>query len=377
MPLHAIEDPSKLRRIIDAMLLIGTDLDLPQLLRHIVEEARAITGARYGAIGVLNGEGTALAEFITVGLEPEEEAEIGKRPKGLGVLGVLISDPQTLRISDVNVHPDRSGFPPNHPPMTCFLGVPVRVKDDVYGNLYLTDKVGWTEFTNDDAILVDALALAAGMAVQNARLVQEMKTNAVLHERDRVALDLHDRAIQRIFGAGLTLQSMAGAVEDEGLSARLASVIAELDDTIGEIRSSIFNLTVVDRSSGVRSQVTGLLRELGELLGFDVRVIFEGPVDAAISDDVADHVLAIIREALTNVARHARATEATVLLGVDGSQCRLQISDNGRGMGGTETLGGGRGMGNMRRRAEELHGQLEVSANRDGGVLLDFKLLAR
>ena len=377
MPLHAIDDPSKLRRIIDAMLLIGTDLDLPQLLRHIVEEARAITGARYGAIGVLNSEATALAEFITVGLEAEEEAEIGKRPKGLGVLGLLISDPQTLRISDVNVHPDRSGFPPNHPPMTCFLGVPVRVKDEVYGNLYLTEKIGWTEFTSDDAILVDALALAAGMAVQNARLVQEMKTNAVLHERDRVALDLHDRAIQRIFGAGLTLQSLAGGVQDEGLSDRLVSVIAELDDTIGEIRSSIFNLTVVDRSSGIRSQVTGLLREMGELLGFDVRVIFEGPVDTAISDDVADHVLAIIREALTNVARHAQATEASLLLGVDGSRCRLQISDNGRGMGGTDTLGGGRGIGNMHRRAEELHGHLEVSANRDGGTLLDLTVLAR
>jgi len=377
MPLHAIEDPSKLRRIIDAMLLIGTDLELPQLLRHIVEEARAITGAQYGAIGLLNSERTALAEFITVGLGPEEEAVIGKRPKGLGVLGLLISDPQTLRISDVNIHADRSGFPPNHPPMTCFLGVPVRVKDDVYGNLYLTDKVGWTEFTSDDAILVDALALAAGMAVQNARLVQEMKTNAVLHERDRLALDLHDRAIQRIFGAGLTLQSMAGAVQDEGLSERLTSVVTELDDTMSEIRSSIFNLTVVDRTSGIRSQVTGLLRALGELLGFDVRVIFEGPLDAAISDDVADHVLSIIREALTNVARHAHATETTVLLGVDGSQCRLQISDNGRGMGGTDTLGGGRGMGNMRRRAEELHGQFEVTANRDGGTLLDFKMLAR
>jgi len=377
MPLHAIEDPSKLRRIIDAMLLIGTDLELPQLLRHIVEEARAITGAQYGAIGLLNSERTALAEFITVGLGPEEEAVIGKRPKGLGVLGLLISDPQTLRISDVNIHADRSGFPPNHPPMTCFLGVPVRVKDDVYGNLYLTDKVGWTEFTSDDAILVDALALAAGMAVQNARLVQEMKTNAVLHERDRLALDLHDRAIQRIFGAGLTLQSMAGAVQDEGLSERLTSVVTELDDTMSEIRSSIFNLTVVDRTSGIRSQVTGLLRALGELLGFDVRVIFEGPLDAAISDDVADHVLSIIREALTNVARHAHATETTVLLGVDGSQCRLQISDNGRGMGGTDTLGGGRGMGNMRRRAEELHGQLEVAASRDGGTLLEFKMLAR
>jgi signal transduction histidine kinase len=377
MPLHAIEDPSKLRRIIDAMLLIGTDLDLPQLLRHIVEEARAITGARYGAIGVLNSEGTALAEFITVGLEPEEEREIGKRPKGLGVLGLLISDPQTLRVSDVNVHPDRSGFPPNHPPMTCFLGVPVRVKDDVYGNLYLTDKVGWTEFTGDDAILVDALALAAGTAVQNARLVQEMKTNAVLHERDRVALDLHDRAIQRIFGAGLTLQSMAGAVRDEGLSERLASVIADLDDTIGEIRSSIFDLTVVDGTSGIRSQVTGLLREMGELLGFDVRVGFEGPVDTAISDDVAHHLLAIVREALTNVARHAGATEASVLLGVEGGRCRLRISDDGRGMGGTGTLGGGRGMHNMRRRTEELHGHLEVSDNGDGGTVLDFTMVAR
>jgi len=377
MPLHAIEDPSKLRRIIDAMLLIGTDLDLPQLLRHIVEEARAITGAQYGAIGVLNSEGTALAEFITVGLAAEQEEEIGKRPKGLGVLGVLITDPQTLRISDVNVHPDRSGFPPNHPPMTCFLGVPVRVKDEVYGNLYLTDKVGWTEFTSDDAILVDALALAAGMAVQNARLVQEMKTNAVLHERDRVALDLHDRAIQRIFGAGLTLQSLAGAVRDEGLSDRLAAVIGELDDTIGEIRSSIFNLTVADRSGGVRSQVTALLRELGALLGFDVRVIFEGPVDAAISDDVADQLLVIIREAVTNIARHAHATEAMLFLGVDGSQCRLQVSDNGRGTGGSDSLGGGRGMHNMRRRAEELHGHLEVMSTSVGGTVLDFTVLAR
>ncbi len=376
MPLHAIEDPSKLRRIIDAMLLIGTDLDLPQLLQHIVEEARAITGARYGAIGVLNSERTALAEFITVGLEPEEEAEIGKRPKGLGVLGVLISDPQTLRISDVNVHPDRSGFPPNHPPMTCFLGVPVRVKDEVYGNLYLTDKVGWTEFTHDDAILVDALALAAGMAVQNARLVQEMKTNAVLHERDRVALDLHDRAIQRIFGAGLTLQSMAGAVRDEGLSERLASVIAELDDTIGEIRSSIFNLTVVDRSSGIRSQVTGLLRELGELLGFVVRVVFEGPVDTVVSDEVADHVLSIIREALTNVARHSGAGHASVALDSQGGEVRLTIRDDGRGLPPAGAGPRGMGMIGMRARARSVGGDLSVRSKPGQGVEIEVRVPA-
>jgi signal transduction histidine kinase len=166
-------------------------------------------------------------------------------------------------------------------------------------------------------------------------------------------------------------------VRDEGLSERLASVIADLDDTIGEIRSSIFDLTVVDGTSGIRSQVTGLLREMGELLGFDVRVGFEGPVDTAISDDVAHHLLAIVREALTNVARHAGATEAIVLLGVEGGRCRLRISDDGRGMGGTGTLGGGRGMHNMRRRAEELHGHLEVSDNGDGGTVLDFTMVAR
>ena len=357
--------------------MITADVELADLLTHLVEEARALVGARYAALGVLNESRTGLEQFITLGLGAVEEEVIGERPSGRGVLGLLITDPEPLRLRHLEEHPGRYGFPPGHPPMTSFLGVPVRVRDDVYGNLYLTDKVGWTEFTSDDAILVDALALAAGMAVQNARLVQEMKTNAVLHERDRVALDLHDRAIQRIFGAGLTLQSLAGAVRDEGLSDRLAAVIGELDDTIGEIRSSIFNLTVADRSGGVRSQVTALLRELGALLGFDVRVIFEGPVDAAISDDVADQLLVIIREAVTNIARHAHATEAMLFLGVDGSQCRLQVSDNGRGTGGSDSLGGGRGMHNMRRRAEELHGHLEVTSTSVGGTVLDFTVLAR
>ena len=377
MSLHSVEDASKLRRIIEAMLLIGADLDLPDLLRHVIEEARSITGAHYGAIGVLNSERTALAEFITVGLAPEDEVRIGDRPKGLGVLGLVISDPEALRIADLNSHPNRSGFPLNHPPMTSFLGVPIRVREEVYGNLYLTDKVGWSEFTNDDLVLTEALALAAGIAVENARLHQSVKVTSIQDDRQRLAGDLHDRVIQRLFGAGLSLQGIAGAANNDGLSDRLNAVITEIDDTIREIRSTIFELSLIDPEQGIRAQIIALLRELSQVVGFEVRSAFDGPVDAGISDDVAEHLLATVREAVTNIGRHANATKADVLLSVHGDLCRLQVSDNGRGMGGTGTTAGGLGLNNMRRRAEKLQGHLELTGNSAGGTTLDWQVLAK
>ena len=377
MSLHSVEDASKLRRIIEAMLLIGADLDLPDLLRHVIEEARSITGAHYGAIGVLNSERTALAEFITVGLAPEDEVRIGDRPKGLGVLGLVISDPEALRIADLNSHPNRSGFPLNHPPMTSFLGVPIRVREEVYGNLYLTDKVGWSEFTNDDLVLTEALALAAGIAVENARLHQSVKVTSIQDDRQRLAGDLHDRVIQRLFGAGLSLQGIAGAAKTDGLSDRLNAVITEIDDTIREIRSTIFELSLIDPEQGIRAQIIALLRELSQVVGFEVRSAFDGPVDTGISDDVAGHLLATVREAVTNIGRHADATKADVLLSVHGDLCRLQVSDNGRGMGGTGTTGGGLGLNNMRRRAEKLQGHLGLTGNSAGGTTLDWQVLAK
>ena len=377
MPLRSIDDGSKLRRIIQAMLLIGADLDLPGLLRHVIEEARSITGAQYGAIGVLNLERTALAEFITVGLDPAAETSIGNRPKGLGVLGLVISDPKPLRVADVNAHPQRSGFPPNHPPMTSFLGVPIQVRGEVYGNLYLTDKIGWSEFTNDDLALTEALALAAGIGIENARFHQSVKESAVRDDRDRLAADLHDRVIQRIFGAGLALQGLAGALGDEQLAGRVSTVISELDDTIREIRSTIFELGLGGADTGARAQVTELLRELGEHLGFEVRLTFDGPVDTELSSNVLEQLLATLREGVTNIGRHANATEATVVVSISGNFCRLQISDDGCGMGGTGTTGGGHGLANMRRRAERLDGRLEISTNSSGGTTLDWQVLTR
>jgi PAS domain S-box-containing protein len=169
-PYGSIEDPVTLRRILDATLLFDADLEMTVLLRHVVEEACSMTGARYGALGVLNDEGTELVEFITVGLGADEVAQIGPLPSRQGILGILITDPVPLRLAHLATHAKSFGFPPGHPPMTSFLGVPIKVHKKIYGNLYLTDKVGWSEFTSDDESLIRALASAAGLAIEKARL---------------------------------------------------------------------------------------------------------------------------------------------------------------------------------------------------------------
>jgi signal transduction histidine kinase len=372
VPYRSIEDPAKLRRVLEATLLLEADLELPALLRHLIEEARSMTGARYGALGVLNGDRTALAEFLTVGLEEDEEKRIGARPTGRGVLGLLIVDPRPLRLADIGSHPDSYGFPPNHPPMTSFLGVPIKVRGDVYGNLYLTDKIGWSEFTKDDEALVSALAIAAGIAIENARLHQRVGEVAVYEDRDRLARDLHDTVIQRLFAVGLSLQSMAGAASGTAMAERLAMAITDIDDTIRQVRASIFELG--SHTPGVRASALALVRELAPVVGFDIPVSFVGPLDSVVPEPVAEHLLATLREAITNIARHARASEATVALSVAGGLCRLQVTDNGRGFDHQQASDGGLGLVNMRRRAEKLHGKLTVESIETGGTRIEWEV---
>jgi signal transduction histidine kinase len=372
VPYRSIEDPAKLRRVLEATLLLEADLELPALLRHLIEEARSMTGARYGALGVLNGDRTALAEFLTVGLEEDEEKRIGARPTGRGVLGLLIVDPRPLRLADIGSHPDSYGFPPNHPPMTSFLGVPIKVRGDVYGNLYLTDKIGWSEFTKDDEALVSALAVAAGIAIENARLHQRVGEVAVYEDRDRLARDLHDTVIQRLFAVGLSLQSMAGAASGTAMAERLAMAITDIDDTIRQVRASIFELG--SHTPGVRASALALVRELAPVVGFDIPVSFVGPLDSVVPEPVAEHLLATLREAITNIARHARASEATVALSVAGGLCRLQVTDNGRGFDHQQASDGGLGLVNMRRRAEKLHGKLTVESIETGGTRIEWEV---
>jgi len=374
VPFRSIEDPTKLRRVLEATLLIESNLELPEVLRHVVEEACSMTGARYGALGVLDEEKQALAQFITVGLSAEDEARIGPRPTGRGVLGLLIADPQTLRITEMGRHPDSLGFPPNHPPMTSFLGAPIKVRDEVYGNLYLAEKVGWSEFTLDDEALVGALSQAAGIAIENARLHDRVRRAAVYEDRDRVARDLHDTVIQRLFALGLTLQGLAARLP-EATANQLGCAVAEIDQVIAQVRSTIYELGMGEDSRGIRDDIANLVRQLHEVVGFEVGLTFTGPLDAAVDDLVLEHLLATIREALTNVGKHAHATRAAVRVEADGAWCILTIADDGVGLAGTSAAaGGGLGLPNLRRRAEKLHGTLSFDSPPEGGTVLTWKV---
>lgn len=373
MPYHSIDDPTKLRRIVEATLLLEADLELPALLRHVVDEARSMTGARYAALGVLSEDRTNLIEFITAGLTPDEEEAIGPRPTGQGVLGLVISDPKPLRLAELGTHADSFGFPPHHPPMTSFLGVPIKVRGEVYGNLYLTDKVGSSEFTRDDVALAEALALAAGIAVENTRLHQRVQLVAVYEDRDRLARDLHDTVIQRLFGVGLNLQSMAGRAPEEMVEG-LTGAVAEIDRVIERIRSTIYELGMNGQNRGTRDRVVSRLRELRSVVGFDVQFSFDGPIDTAISDGVAEHLLAAIGESVTNVGRHAHATRAMVTIRVAEGLCTLTVRDNGVGIDESRPHGGGLGLTNLQRRAEKLDGTFRLENAEGGGALVTWQV---
>ena len=374
MPFRAIEDPSILKRLLEATLLIESNLELPEVLRHVVEEACSMTGARYGALGVLDEDKQRLAEFVTLGLSSDEERTIGPRPTGRGVLGLLIADPRALRLSDISGHAASAGFPPNHPPMSSFLGMPIKVRDEVYGNLYLTEKDRSTEFTEDDIAVTGALALAAGIAVENARLHERVRRSAVFEDRDRVARDLHDTVIQRLFGLGLTLQGIAGRLPAPAAQ-QLGALVSELDEVIAQVRSTIYELGMGDESRGVRDDILALVDELEDVVGFESPVTFEGPLDTLVTPQLREQLLAIVREALTNVGKHAHATRASVRVVVDEGICRLTISDNGLGMGTpSPAAGGGLGLPNLRRRAEKLGGTFAVDDAPDGGTVLTWQV---
>ncbi len=374
MPYKRVEDPVKLRRLMDAVLMIEADIELPLLLRHIVEEACSLVGARFGALGVLNEARSNLEQFLTVGLSEEEEKVIGTRPTGRGVLGLLITDPAPLRLDNLGSHPDSYGFPAGHPPMSSFLGVPIRVRvsAEVYGNLYLTDKIGADTFSDEDEALAEALALAAGIAIENNRLHERVRMMSVLDDRERIGRDLHDRVVQRLFALGMGLQATKRLPELNLMRDRVSRAIDDVDATINEIRTTIFELGDSSIGGGLRQGVIMLANELAPSLGARPEVSFVGPVDNAISQQVADHLLAVIRESLTNAAKHARANHFIVILSV-GDEVILQVIDDGVGI---DPSGPSKGLGlaNLRNRAEKLGGTFAIQPDSDGGTRVIWRV---
>ncbi|KEF06624.1 MULTISPECIES: GAF domain-containing sensor histidine kinase [Streptomyces] len=516
---------SRMYSLLEAVLGVGRELELSEVLRHIVQAAATLTKAEYGALGTV-GQGAYLSDFLPVGMTDELIARIGPLPEGHGILGELIRHPESLRLADLTQHPASHGFPEHHPAMRTFLGVPIRVRGEVFGNLYLTEKRDGALFDADDEAVVSTLAVAAGVAIDNARLYHEslrreqrlealgeitrsllsgagidevlgliarrslevaqadsaavllprdadgltvevasgagaalmadavipsqgslvglaartgepvvtrdIRTDprayalpdfgqgsgpvvavpltvgentsgalrlsrsagrppfdasevrlvsgfagqaalalelgrhrkeaeqvALLHDRDRIARDLHDLAIQRLFATGMTLQSAGRLIDRPEAADRVGRAVDDLDETIKIIRSTIFELRserAPGAGRGLRRLVADVVTAAAEPLGFSPSLKTEGRIDTDIPAAAGEHVLAVLAEVLSNVARHADARHADITLSV-ADEVVLEVVDDGTGIGGSAA---GSGLGNIQQRAELLGGQADV-----------------
>lgn len=526
-----------LRELLEAVVAVGSQLELPEVLRRIVQAAVRLTDARYCALGILDRDDPShLSAFVHIGMDEETVVRIGHLPEGHGILGVLIHDPRPLRLTDLSTHPESYGFPPGHPPMASFLGVPVSIRGNVFGNLYLTEKRSGA-FTDIDEQVIVALASAAGIAVDNARLFEatyrrerwlqassevmarllagddvdavlaliarnarslvdgdiayigvlsesgslevraadgtatpkilgtqmpstsmaawvltqgdpvaldDARTDprvwqqiiaaadigpaifaplqadghgigtlvvansagrsaytsdaismvesfavqaglalrlgelaagreriAVFEDRERIARDLHDLVIQRLFAAGMTLQSLIPRLSDDGQRKALLEVVDGLDQTIIEVRTTIFALqSAAGRQTSLRGKIVGLVDEAAGVLGFAPSLHMTGLIDTDVSDEIAESLVAVLREALSNAARHARATALEVSVTVD-DFVALRVRDNGVGIGDS---GRRSGLGNLTDRATCLGGGFTVALAAGGGTELVWRV---
>ena len=371
-----VAGPRSLRGLLDAVMAVSSGLDLSTTLQRIVDAAASLVDARYAALGVLDPSRTALSEFITVGIDPETRARIGDLPKGHGILGVLIADPRPLRLPDLREHPDSYGFPPGHPVMRSFLGVPVMVRDQVFGNLYLCDKGSEEVFSDVDEELVVALAAAAGVAIDNARLHARVRDLALVEERERIAMDLHDTVIQQLFAIGLSLEATAKRVGDADAEQRLHAAVEDLDATIKRIRSTIFTLGTAATPSGpgLRERLLDVVAETTAFLPNRPRVQFDGPVDAVAGPSGADDLVAACRELLSNVVRHADAQHVDVLVAVVGGGVAVRVEDDGVGLDDSASGRGGLGLRNLAARAQRVGGTFRIARRPQGGTSAEWWL---
>ncbi len=356
----------------DAIRAMTSLLAVDRVLQAIVDRARELIGSRYAALGISDVDGT-IEQFITSGMSRTERALVGAPPHGRGILGAIMREAGTIRLADVASDPRRVGFPANHPVMHAFLGVPVRVRGRIIGNLYLTEKEGG--FTDEDVRVVEAFAGHAGIAMENARLHEQVQRLAVVEERERIGRDLHDGIIQAIYAVGLSLEDVPDMLEGEPDEARrrVERAIDSLDQTIRDIRNFIFGLRP-QLLEGVRL-VEGLDALADEfrvntMIDIDLRV---GPDarDVAISPTRTLELLAIVREGLSNVARHARATQATitVLPEVNGPGLVLELADNGVGFDPAAARSGShQGLRNIRGRAAAIEAELDIDSRVGAGT---------
>jgi len=365
----------RLERLLEAVLSVAEGLELDAVLDRIVSAACGLVDAHFGALGVVDDSGERLVAFVHHGIDDATAAAMGPLPTGRGLLGQLLRDPRPLRLDDVSAHPSSIGLPPGHPPMRSFMGTPIRVHGEVFGNLYLAERRDGRPFSQDDEAAVVALATVAGSAIANARLATRSRELSLARERERIGRDLHDTVIQNLYATGLGLQAaLRAGTEPDDVRARVTRAVESIDATIKEIRSTIFALHDERRAGdGARSRLLAVIEDTQILLGLAPRVLLDGPIDSVVSSELADQLVPVLRETLTNVAKHARARNVHVRLAVEAAHVELEVSDDGIGFP-SSARPSGMGLANLQGRATALGGTLELDSVPGGGARVVWRV---
>ena len=367
---------TQLAALNEAAMAIAGELSLDNVLQQIVDSARSLMNANYAALGVPNSDGY-LDAFIYSGMKREDAILIDHLPKGYGLLGAIYKERKPIRIPKISKDKRSSGFPENHPPMDSFLGVPVIGGGEVLGNLYLTSKIDADEFSLEDQEIVELLAAHAAIAIQNARLYEQVGRLAIVEERTRIGMDLHDGIIQSIYAVGLTLEStkMALSTNPEDADKMLDQAINGLNDTIRDIRNFILDLRPHRFSGNLRQGLSRLIREFQA--NTMVLVTLNAPEGSfnAIPTSVARAIFLTTQESLANVARHARATEVYIEVKRTHLDVEVTIRDDGQGFDLNTRLNRiGHGLSNMQARMEELKGSFVLNSEVGKGTEIKLHL---
>jgi signal transduction histidine kinase len=358
-----------------AALAIAGELDSRKILQVVVDTARVLVNAQYAALGV-PGRNGLLRRFVYSGMTPEEASAMPHLPRGEGLLGVIIDEQTSIRLPEIAQDPRSAGFPEGHPLMTSFLGVPIVRAGETLGNLYLTNKMDGHCFTDSDETLIKMLAAHAAVAIQNANLYEEVERLAILEERSRIGMDLHDGVIQSIYAVGLTLESFRLELpDDSGDTAHLLeTAISGLNDAIRDIRNFILDLRPRRFSGDLSQGLARLVREFQANTMIPVTLTIAQQIDD-LPTPSASAVFLTTQESLANIARHARASEVTLTLVRSDTAVTLVISDNGQGFDPLDdSRRVGHGLANMQARADGLGGSFKVNAALGEGTTVTLRL---
>jgi signal transduction histidine kinase len=371
---------NQLETLNKAALSLITELDLGIVLQKVVDLSRNLVTSRYGALGVITEDGDGFEQFITSGISAEERRAIGSSPIGKGILGLLIKEGKPIILNNIREHESHTGFPGNHPLMKSILGVPIKTKGKVIGNLYLTEKIdpqrktngGYVPFTEEDQKILEMFATQAAIAIDNAKLYRQIQQLAVLEERQRFGMDLHDGVIQSIYAVGLMLEDIQRRMDEDlvGSKEGISNAIRSLNTAISDIRNYILELRPQHfQGRNILQGIEELARALRANTFMNVHVDIKNVDPRLFNPERTVEILHIAQEALSNVQRHARASDVDIILSIEGQDLSLIILDNGISiLPEAVEAPNGNGLINMRERTAALGGDIEVMPREVGGT---------